>query len=254
VDNQKTIAKKAIAMLDLTNLEDKCTDEDIDALCQRAQTPFGNTAAICIWKEFIPRAREKLAGTGIKIATVVNFPAGGTDTDSVLNEVDTALKAGADEIDLVFPYRAFLDGDIETCIDQMARVRDACRPPVLLKVIIEAGELAEDTAIHSASRLAIDCGADFIKTSTGKVNVNATPHFARIMISAIRESGKNVGFKPAGGIRTVDDAGNYLAIAAEIMGEDWATPQTFRFGASSVLANLLATLKDETAPDTKGLY
>jgi deoxyribose-phosphate aldolase len=253
-DWKKTIAKRAIALLDLTNLDEACTLADIDQLCQRAQTPYGNTAAICIWKEFVEHAKSRLLGTGVRIATVVNFPAGSTDTDAVLAEVSMAIVAGADEIDLVFPYRAFLEGDLETCIDQMARVRDACRPPVLLKVIIESGELNEDSAIQSASRLAIDCGADFIKTSTGKVKVNATPHTAQIMMTAIRDSGKPVGFKPAGGIRTLDDAAAYLAIADEIMGREWASQSTFRFGASGVLTNLLAVLNDEAVARTEGGY
>ena len=209
----QAVARKAISLLDLTNLNDDCTREDVAELCRRAQTPFGNTAAVCIWKEFIESARPMLDGTEIKIATVVNFPEGGTDTDAVIGEVEMAIRAGADEIDLVFPYQAFLAGDVETCIDQISRVRDACRLPVLLKVIIETGELKEEEAIYSASRLAIDCGADFIKTSTGKVVENATPKSAEIMLRAIRDSAKPVGFKPAGGIRTVEDARTYLELA-----------------------------------------
>ncbi|CAG0911334.1 unnamed protein product, partial [Cyprideis torosa] len=171
----KTIARRAISLLDLTNLNDGCTSEDVSDLCRRAQTPYGNTAAVCIWKEFIKTARPILSESGIRIATVVNFPAGDTDTPAVLGEVETAVNDGADEIDLVFPYKAFMSGDVEACIDQISRVRDACRSPVLLKVIIETGELKDEEAIYSASRLAIDCGANFIKTSTGKVAENATP-------------------------------------------------------------------------------
>jgi deoxyribose-phosphate aldolase len=239
----KAVAKKSISLLDLTNLNDDCTQDDIADLCARAQTPFGNTAAICIWKQFIPQAKILLKDTGIKIATVVNFPAGGTDTDAVLKEVEIAISDGADEIDLVFPYSAFLAGDADICVDQISRVRDACRSPILLKVIIETGKLVEEAAIYSASRLAIDCGADFIKTSTGKVDVNATPHSAKIMLTAILESAKAVGFKPAGGIKTVEDASEYLALAASILGPNWASPATLRFGASGVLTNLLATLE-----------
>ncbi len=250
----KQVARKAIAVLDLTNLNEDCKPRDIVELCRRAQTPYGNTAAICIWKEYVEQAKGLLEGTGISIATVVNFPHGGTDTDSVLGEVAFAVSKGADEIDLVFPYRAFLAGDIDICIDQISRVRDACRAPVLLKVIIETGRLIEDDAIYSASRLAIDCGADFIKTSTGKVEVNATPHSAQIMLNAIHDSAKQVGFKPAGGIRTVEDAAVYLDLAASILGEKWNTPQCLRFGASGVLANLLATLEGDAPAQTETGY
>lgn len=250
----KTVARKAISLLDLTNLNEGCTSGDVIDLCKRAQTPYGNTAAVCIWKEFIKTARPILSDSSIRIATVVNFPAGGTDTRAVLGEVDAAVGDGADEIDLVFPYKAFMSGDVETCIDQISRVRDACRPPILLKVIIETGELKDEEAIYSASRLAIDCGADFIKTSTGKVAENATPRSAGIMLRAIRDSARRVGFKPAGGIRTVEDAAVYLKLADDIMGEGWATPATLRFGASSVLANLLSVLEGAGQTSTADGY
>lgn len=251
--DDKQAAKKAISLLDLTNLNNDCSEADVRDLCARAATPHGNTAAVCIWKEFIGVARESLGDSGILIATVVNFPHGGTDTESVVNDVATALEAGADEIDLVFPYRAFLEGDLDTCIDQISRVRDACRPPARLKVIIETGELRDKHAIYSASRLAIDCGADFIKTSTGKVDVNATPEAAKIMLTAIRDSARPVGFKPAGGIKTLADARNYLELADSIMGKEWAGPDTLRFGASGVLSNLLAVL-DGTSESTGSGY
>jgi len=244
--NHKAVAKKAISLLDLTNLNDDCSKEDVIDLCERAQTPHGNTAAICIWKEFINTALPLLEGTGIAIATVVNFPMGGSDTEAVIGEVETAIASGADEIDLVFPYRAFLEGDIDTCVDQISRVRDACRVPILLKVIIESGELKDEEAIYSASRLAIDCGADFIKTSTGKVAENATLRSAEIMLRAIGDSARPVGFKPAGGIRTVEDAASYLELAARTLSEEWASPATLRFGASGVLTNLLSVLQGET--------
>lgn len=241
--DMKAVARKSISLLDLTNLNDDCSEKDIVDLCARAQTQYCNTAAICIWKKFVPQAKSLLEGTGIKIATVVNFPHGGTDTDAVLGEVETAIINGADEIDLVFPYQAYLAGDIDVCIDQISRVRDACQSPILLKVIIETGMLVEDDVIYSASRLAIDCGADFIKTSTGKVAVNATPHSAEIMLKAIADSKQAVGFKPAGGIKTVEDASVYLELASTILGTEWASPSTLRFGASGVLTNLLATLE-----------
>lgn len=248
----KAVAKKSISLLDLTNLNDDCTNQDIDALCAKAQTQFGNTAAICIWPRFVSYAKPLLAKANIKIATVVNFPNGGVDTNKVEVETLNAIGDGADEIDLVFPYEAFLAGDIETASDQIARIKAICGSQTLLKVIIETGELKTDDAIESASHLAIENGANFIKTSTGKVAVNATLHSAKIMMQAIADSKKEIGFKPAGGLKTTQDAANYLDMADEILGKNWASPNTLRFGASSILANLLATLKDEASQQTSG--
>lgn len=251
-ESLKNVAKKSISLLDLTNLNDDCTYEDIEALCTKAHTQYGNTAAICIWPRFVAHAKPLIANTQIQIATVVNFPAGGTDTDKVEIETRDAIAAGADEIDLVFPYHAFLSGDIDAATDQISRIKAICGSHTLLKVIIETGELKTDDAIMSASHLAIENGANFIKTSTGKVAVNATLHSARIMMQAIKDSGKGIGFKPAGGLKTTQDAGDYLALAEEILGKNWASPKTLRFGASSILTNLLATLKGEASKQSSG--
>lgn len=243
----KQIAQKSIGLLDLTNLEDDCTSSDIEDLCKRAQTEFGTTAAICIWPKFIEQATKLLKGTGIKVATVVNFPHGGTDTNSVETEARQAVEAGVDEVDLVFPYRAFINGEIDLAADQILTIRQVCLSPVKLKVILETGELGSDDAISRASLMAIDRGADFIKTSTGKMPVSATLGAARIMLEAIKLSKEPVGFKPAGGIKTTQDAVDYLTLANDIMGNEWANENKFRFGASSLLNNLLATLHDEDA-------
>lgn len=245
----KELAQKAISLLDLTNLNDDCSPADIEALCAKAQTPYGNTAAICIWPRFIAQAKELLAGTGIKIATVVNFPAGGEDVAAVVAETKQALADGADEIDLVVPYKCWLDGRRGYTETMVVRVREAIEAPAKLKTILETGELKDEAIIREVSDMAIEAGADFIKTSTGKVKVNATPEAAEVMIEAIAQSGRAVGFKPAGGVRSLEDAGTYLAIADKYMGADWAKPETFRFGASGVLDALLAAMegKDQQA-------
>lgn len=237
-------AEKAIGLLDLTNLNDDCTAADIEDLCRRAVTPHGRVAAICIWKEHIPQAKALLKDSGVRIATVVNFPHGGTDVNAVLAETSQAIADGADEIDLVLPYRALLAGAEGVATYMVHAVRKACGRKALLKVILETGELKDEKLIRKASKLAIDAGADFIKTSTGKVAVNATPETAEIMLKAIRKHGRRhkTGFKPAGGIRTTEDAAAYLDLARRIMGKGWAKPSTMRFGASGVLADLLATL------------
>ncbi len=236
-------ASLALSLLDLTNLKEDCTPEQIAALCQRAHTQYGNTAAICIWPRFVAQARAAFGNSrSVRIATVVNFPSGDLDVATVVAETERAIADGADEIDLVIPYRKFIAGDENAVSEMVAAVRKACVAPVLLKVIIETGELKDKALIRRASEIAIAEGADFIKTSTGKVAVNATLEAADIMLQAIRDSKKKVGFKPAGGIGTVADATLYLRLAETIMQPNWAMPSTFRFGASGILDDIMNVL------------
>ncbi|MBT9291262.1 deoxyribose-phosphate aldolase [Prosthecodimorpha staleyi] len=243
------IAARALPLVDLTDLGDTCTPAAVDALVDRAATAFGPVAAVCLWPRFVARARSRLdPASPIRIATVVNFPDGGTDLAAVVAETEAALRDGADEIDLVLPYRALMAGDAAAAERMIAAVRALFPPPpVSLKVILETGRLADPALIRQAADLAIAAGADFIKTSTGKVDVNATPEAAEIMLQAIWDAGRPCGFKAAGGIRTTEDAGRYLDIADRILGPDWASPATFRFGASGLLDDLLARLGGGTA-------
>jgi deoxyribose-phosphate aldolase len=241
MDDRQT-ALRAIPLIDLTDLSDDCSREQIDALVARALALPIPVAALCIWPRFVAQARAGLGSSSIKLATVVNFPKGGEDVVSVCAETRAALADGADEIDLVLPWPALLAGH-EEIAREMVRAVAKCLPPgAQLKVIIESGELPDAETIARASRLAIEEGAHFIKTSTGKTTISATPEAARIMLGAIRDSGRSVGFKASGGLRTLDQARAYLAIADEIMGADFATPAHFRFGASSLLDPLLAAL------------
>jgi deoxyribose-phosphate aldolase len=240
-DDLKQAARRALASLDLTDLTDDCDAGAIERLCGRAVTRHGPVAAVCIWPRFIAQAKPLLAGTGVKIATVVNFPCGDDEPEIVEADILAAIADGADEIDLVIPYRALIEGRDDAAREMVALAR-AAAPGATLKVILETGELRDPGLIEHASNLAIAEGVDFIKTSTGKVKLNATPEAARIMLKAIGKSGRPVGLKPAGGIRTVGDAAEYLALADEIMGAGWATPERFRFGVSGVLDVILATL------------
>ena len=251
MDN-KQLALKAISLLDLTNLNDDCDDAAIEALCNKAKTVHGHTAAVCIWPRFVVKAKACLEGTDIKVATVVNFPSGGEDILGTVEETKKAIDDGADEIDLVIPYQAFKSGRGGFAETMVARVRAVVPASCRLKTILETGELKDAALIREAAMMAIEAGADFIKTSTGKVAVNATPEAAEIMLEAIAESGKPVGFKPAGGVRTLEDAATYLAIAEKYMGADWATPDTFRFGASGVLDALLAAVEGNEAEAGEG--
>lgn len=255
--NLREVALLALTLLDLTNLKEDCTEADVKALCKRARTPFGDVAAICIWPRFVAAAAATLGdGSPIRIATVVNFPSGNEPLADVLAETERAIADGADEIDLVMPYKALLAGDEAACEAMVKAVRNVCPDPVKLKVIIESGELKDKALIRRASEIAIAAGADFIKTSTGKVAVNATLEAADTMLHAIRDLGRdsvrNVGFKAAGGISTVNEAAFYLDLADTIRGPDWAIPSTFRFGASSLLDNILAALAGGHQSTTKG--
>jgi len=252
----KAAALRALKLMDLTTLNDNDTDEAVIALCKNAKTAVGNTAAVCIYPRFVPIAKKTLREQGtpeVRIATVTNFPHGNDDIAIAVAETKAAVAYGADEVDVVFPYRALIAGDETVGFELVKQCKEACGD-ILLKVIIETGELKEEALIKKASQICIEAGANFIKTSTGKVPVNATPEYARMMLEVIRDMGvaKTVGFKPAGGVRTAEDAQAYLAMADDILGGDWADNMHYRFGASSLLTNLLNTLEvtEETADPT----
>ena len=230
------VARRALPLLDLTDLGETCTETKIDTLCRDAKA--GSVAAICVWPRFITQGARALSGTGIRIATVINFPEGGTDCARATDDTAEALRDGADEIDLVLPYRAFQRGDEAAARDVVEAVRETC-PDTLLKVILETGELRHPDAIRAAADLALAAGADFLKTSTGKSPVSATPEATEAMLAEIRARGRPAGLKVSGGLRSVADAGTYLALADRIMGPGWATPKTFRLGASSLFGALM---------------
>ena len=234
-------AARALALLDLTSLNDEDDAAAIDALCARAASPHGAVAAVCVWPRFVAQAVAALQGTGIRVAAVANFPAGAADIEGAVADAAAILKAGGDEVDVVFPYRSLMAGDEAIGAELVEACKLVCGDKASLKVIIESGELNDPALIRKASEIALKAGADFIKTSTGKVPVNATPEAAEIMLTVLKAHGKG-GFKAAGGIRDTATAGDYLAIADRIMGPGWATPETFRFGASGVLTDLLAVL------------
>jgi deoxyribose-phosphate aldolase len=240
--SKRRLAQRILGLVDLTNLDDACTDADVDRLCARAHGPHGNVAAVCIWPRFVARAVQQLEGTGIPVATVVNFPGGSDETSEIVALIGRCLEDGADEIDVVMPYRALLAGRVDEVVATLDAVRAAVPPTHHVKVILETGELAEPEIIRRASRLAIDHGADFIKTSTGKTKVSATPESVRVMLDVIADSIRPVGLKPSGGIRTLDDAESYLDLADDIMGPTWVSSETFRFGASGLLDALEAEL------------
>jgi deoxyribose-phosphate aldolase len=236
-------ARQALSLLDLTSLNSDDTDTVIEKLCARALTPHGKVAAVCVWPRFVALAKQRLANSGVKVAAVANFPMGTTDIARAVQEAKAIVAAGGDEVDVVFPYNAWLNGDRKIGSDLIKACKDACGGKAILKVILETGCLRAESEIADASAMAIQAGADFIKTSTGKATISATPDSARIMLRAIKASGKPCGFKAAGGIKDARTAAAYLDLTAGIMGEAWISPATFRFGASGVLNDLLAIIE-----------
>ena len=240
------LARRALALLDLTDLADDATEEGARELCRRAVSGLVPVAAVCLWPRFVGTAREALGDSAVRIATVVNFPAGDSPVASVVGETEGALQAGADEIDLVLPWRALLAGETAAASAMVHDVKARCGDR-LLKVILETGEYPDLDKVREASELAIAAGADFIKTSTGKTAHSASLPAVRAMLGVIVQAGRPVGIKPSGGIRTLADAKAYLDLAGTTMGPDWAKPATFRFGASGLYGALVGVI-DGTAP------
>ncbi|MCF8529029.1 MAG: deoxyribose-phosphate aldolase [Aquiluna sp.] len=244
----------AIKMMDLTTLEGMDTPERVRSLCLKAITPdptdlsTPSPAAICVYGDMVPHAKKALEGTNIYVAAVATaFPSGRASMAVKLLDTKDAVKNGADEIDMVIDRGAFLSGNYLEVFKQIVAIKEACLRKdgsyAHLKVILETGELQTYDNIRRASYLAMLAGGDFIKTSTGKVSVNATIPTTLLMLQAVRdwfdEHGVMIGVKPAGGIRTAKDAMKYLVVVKEIAGEAWLTPEYFRFGASSLLNDVL---------------
>ncbi|WP_432454452.1 MULTISPECIES: deoxyribose-phosphate aldolase [unclassified Agarivorans] len=251
------VAQQALSLMDLTTLNDDDTRASVAALCAQASSAQGQVAAVCIYPRFIPFARRILAEQGaseVKIATVTNFPLGEDDVALAVAETKAAVAYGADEVDVVFPWRALMAGNQQVGTDLVAQCKAACGSAVKLKVIIESGELKSADLIAKASELAIKAGADFIKTSTGKVAVNATPEAAKVMLNAIAKFNPNCGFKAAGGVKSAEQAKIYLDLARQILGDEWLSQAHFRFGASSLLAALQATILGDSKAEAGAGY
>lgn len=248
----KEIAKTTLGLIDLTTLNDNDTNDIVIELCKKSKTNFGNVPAICIFRQFIPVAKQYFIENNmdIKIATVTNFPHGNDDLKTALQETKEAIDLGADEVDIVFPYKALISGNQKIGAEMVKKAKEICGDKIL-KVIIESGELKTSELIKIASEISINNGADFIKTSTGKVKINATLEAAEIMLNAIKSSGKKCAFKAAGGVRLVSEAKEYLELTNKIMGNHWINSNHFRFGASSLLGDVVNVLNDnESVLDT----
>jgi deoxyribose-phosphate aldolase len=246
----------ALSLIDLTTLEGKDSEGKVKQLCYKAShlhykhpgLPY--VAAICVYPTMVPIAKKELAGTGINVASVATaFPSGMADINAKLDEVKSVVDAGADEVDMVISRGRFLNGDYNYVSDEISQVKDACGK-AHLKVILETGELVTLDNVQLASDIAMEAGADFIKTSTGKVSPAATPPVVLTMLEAIRDfqikTGKKVGMKPAGGISTAKQAIQYLVMIKETLGDDWLSPNLFRFGASSLANDILMQIMKQS--------
>ncbi|HVA86007.1 MAG TPA: deoxyribose-phosphate aldolase [Candidatus Saccharimonadales bacterium] len=245
----------AIRMMDLTTLEGKDTPGKVRALCAKAMHPqpgdasIPSVAAVCVYPALVRDAKDALRGSSVRVASVATgFPSGQTFREVKLAETRLAVEAGADEVDMVLDRNAFLAGDYQAAFEEIVAVKVAAGP-AQLKVILETGELETYDNVRRASVLAMAAGADFIKTSTGKINPAATLPVSLVMLEAIRDfdrqTGREVGMKPAGGIRTAKDAIAYLVVLYETLGPRWMRPERYRFGASSLLNDVLMQIEKE---------
>ena len=265
--NTTEAARLALACLDLTSLNDGDTESDIEALCRRACGPHGNVAAVCVWPRFVALARARLPAT-VRVAAVANFPDGSADIERAVRDTQTIVDSGGQEVDVVIPYCELAAAP--ALLDAVRRAASG----LTLKVILETGVLADTALIEQACRIALQSGADFLKTSTGKTAVSATPAAAELLLRAIAgnaaiaanatinaiaanaDAHSRVGFKAAGGIRSVADAAIYLELTRRHLGDAALSPARFRIGASSVLADIEAVLAGQpgAAPAASGVY
>jgi deoxyribose-phosphate aldolase len=250
--------KLAVTMMDLTTLEGKDTPGKVRQMCQKALRPLdsksgmdriGPCAAVCVYPNLVHVAKDALRGSTVKVASVATaFPSGQSPLAVKLEDVRRAVDFGADEIDMVIDRAALLIGDYAKVYDEVAATKEACGA-AHLKVILETGELGSYDMVRKASELAIAAGGDFLKTSTGKIQPSATPPVTLVMLEAIRDhyyaTGRRIGMKPAGGVRTAKQSLQYLVLVKETLGDAWLTPDLFRFGASVLLNDVLMQLEKE---------
>ncbi|MBO6524187.1 MAG: deoxyribose-phosphate aldolase [Balneolaceae bacterium] len=256
-DSKIQALKMALSMMDLTTLEGKDSEGKVIQLCQKAKLPYApmpdlpTVAAVCVYPTMVRTAKDQVKGSGINVASVATaFPSGMAPLSVRIDDTKFAVDEGADEVDMVISRGAFLSGEYNQVFDEIAAIKEACGK-AHLKVILETGELHTYENVRKASDLAMEAGGDFIKTSTGKISPAATQPVTLVMLEAIRDyyykTGKMVGMKPAGGIRTAKQALQYLVLVKETLGAAWLNNEYFRFGASS-LANdvLMQIVKQQT--------
>lgn len=231
-----------MSLIDLTRLKNGDDPTGIETFCADAVNSLGHVAAVCVYHEFVQLARISVTDPEVKIATVINFPGGDNELSMCLTDIRAAHVEGVDEFDIVMPYKQILAGEEESILKFLKACKEACKGKTM-KVIIETGALGDEQLIRKATKIAINGGADFVKTSTGKIKTGATIEAVTTMVDTIKEnmpSDRTVGIKISGGVQTPAKAETFLSIIRERMGDDWISPNTVRIGASELLKNLLA--------------
>ncbi len=247
-------AKLALSLLDLTSLSADDSEASIRELCSKAVTPFTPVAAVCVFPPFISVCKDALKDKGVNFAAVANFPSGNEGLDAAIAQTKNIIELGGTEVDVVVPYQTWIAGDKTSAPELVRACKDICGEKISLKVILESGAFEDLSSLYELSIAAINAGADFIKTSTGKTDVSATLEAAETMLKAIKDSGKPCGFKASGGIRTHAQAVEYMDLATNIMGPDWVNSKNFRFGASGLLNDLLNVLGHQKQVADEGGY
>ena len=245
--SQQDLAQRVLGLIDLTSLGSEDTEQDVIQLCLQASGAPSPVASVCVWPRFAALAVKQLEGSQIPVCAVANFPLGANDLELATSDALAIVGAGANEVDVVIPWQALAAGERGVARHLVSAVRDAIGDAPVLKAILETGELSDPELIALAASESIAGGADFLKTSTGKTARSATPEAARILLELIahqtRSGGSSVGLKISGGVRTLSQAGEYLELADEIMGADWVDRSRFRFGASSLLDDVIKVLE-----------
>jgi deoxyribose-phosphate aldolase len=243
VVSSEALCRRLYSLIDLTSLNDDDTDATIATLCEKAQSPLGHVAGVCVYPKFIRVVAAQFANSPIKAVAVANFPKGEMALETVMIQIGAALQDGAEEIDVVFPYGRYLAGERQFSIHFVTACKEACGDKAKLKVILEVGALGDPAIIADAAFDAISAGADFIKTSTGKIREGASLDAAAAMLLVIKhvipKLEKPIGIKISGGIRDIEQATSYVELADRIMGRAWVTPDNFRIGASQLVDKLL---------------
>lgn len=240
------LTQKILGLMDLTRLVENDTESGMATFLESTKPPFGHVAAVCVYPEFIRLATAEFISTPVKVASVINFPKGDNTLEEVLVEINQALEAGAQEVDIVFPYHRYLAGERQYAQTFVSSCKAACGESLLLKVILETGVLKDPSIIADAAFDVLAAGADFVKTSTGKSDMGATLESVATLLLVVKhmlpQLKRPIGVKVSGGVKTLEQAAQYLQLADNIMGLAWAKPETFRIGASQLMQEVLANL------------